>query len=213
MPLSVTGYRLLKVNLFLIGFVIGGGFAYLTFLAIFVDEDGRWKLPVLLVVTAVVGVVTGFITIAIYYIGMFLAGASVGFLITWFLLAVIDIQYLQTHIWIPFLAAVGVGVVCGIVTLIFQKWPVIIGTSIIGAFLLSWSIDYYLELGLMMYYLLLFAENREDIKPCWYSWAIIPLFAVVALAGLILQGTVTGRKYDHKKDLNERGTFTVTRSP
>ena len=138
---------------------------------------------------------------------MFLAGGSVGFLISWFLLSVIDIQYLQTHIYIPFLVAIGVGVVCGIITLIFQKWPVIIGTSVIGAFLVTWSIDYYLELGLMVYYLLLFAENRHNIKPCWYSWTVIVFFVLIAIAGFILQAVVTGRKYDHKKDLNEKGTL------
>ncbi len=195
----------MKINLFLIGFLIGGSFAYLGFLAFFVEVEASWKLYASLGVTVVVGAIVGFITIAIFYIGMFLAGGSVGFLITWFLLSVIDIQYLQSNIWIPFLIAIGVGVVCGIVTLIFQKWPVIVGTSVIGGFLIAWSIDYYLELGLMMYYLLLFAEHRSDIKPCWYSWTIIPLFAVIAVAGLILQGAVTGRKYDHKKDLNERG--------
>ena len=200
-----VGYRLLKVNLFLIGFLIGGGFAYFAVLAFLVDVDATWKIYLALGVTIVVGAIVGFITIAIYYIGMFLAGASVGFLITWFLLSVIDIQYLQTHIWIPFLVAIGVGIVCGIVTLIFQKWPVIIGTSVIGAFLISWSIDYYLELGLMIYFLLLFAENRSNLNPCWYSWTIIGFFVLIGIAGLILQGAVTGRKYDHKKDFNERG--------
>ena len=195
----------MKVNLFLIGFLIGGSFAYFAVLAFLVDVEADWKLYVSLGVTAVVGTIIGFITIAIYYIGMFLAGGSVGFLITWFLLSAIDIEYFQTHIWIPFLVAIGVGAVCGIVTLIFQKWPVIIGTSVIGAFLVSWSIDYYLELGLMMYYLLLFAENRSNIKPCWYSWSIVGFFALIALAGFILQAVVTGKKYDHKKDLNEKG--------
>lgn len=193
----------------MIGFLIGGSFAYAGVLAFLVDHDGEWKLYATLAVTAVVGVAIGFITIAIYYIGMFLAGASLGFLIVWFFLSVIDIQYLQDNIWIPLLVALAVGIVCGIITLIFQKWPVIIGTSIIGAFLMSWSIDYYLELGLMMYYLFLFAENRRALHPCWYSWTIIGLFILISLSGLILQGAVTGRKYDHKKDLNDRGRIII----
>lgn len=204
---TLLGYRLLKLNLFLIGLLIGGSFAYAGVLAFLVDVDGNWKLYVSLAVTIVVGVLVGFITIAIYYIGMFLSGATLGFIIVWFLLSAIDIQYLQENIWIPVLTALAVGGGCGIVTLIFQKWPVIFGTSLIGAFLLSWSIDYYLELGLMIYYLFLFAEDRQALQPCWYSWTIIGLFVLISLSGLILQGAVTGRKYDHKKDINEKGNY------
>lgn len=201
------GYRLLKINLFLIGFLIGGGLTYFTMLAFMNDLDASWKIYVTVIVTVIVGVVIGMLTICIYYIGMFLAGGSVGFLATWFLLSAIDIEYFQTHIWIPFLIAIFIGIVCGVITLIFQKWLVIFGTSIIGAFLICWSIDYYLELGLMIYYLFLFAENRSDIKPCWYSWTIAGLFLLVAVAGFILQGAVTGRKYDHKKDFKDKGCF------
>lgn len=159
-----------------------------------------WKIYVAVGVAIVVGVICGLLTICIYYIGMFLAGGSVGFFIAWFILSAIDIGYFQTHIYIPFLIAVAAGIICGIITLIFQKWLVILGTSIIGGFLIIWSLDYYLELGQMIYFLFLFAENRSFFKPCWFSWTVAVLFVIIAIAGFILQALVTGRKYDHKKD-------------
>ena len=75
------------------------------------------------------------------------------------------------------------------------------GTALLGGFKIAWGVDYYLELGSMIYYLLLFAEHRAELNPCWYSWCMIGLFVIVVVIGFIIQATLTGRKYDHKKDL------------
>lgn len=200
--LSLSGYRLMKVNLFLVGFAIGGLLTYFVLLAFMGNFTPSWKIYVTVAVTVLVAIVAGLLTICIYYIGMFLAGGSVGFLATWFILSVIDVPFFQTHIYVPILIAIAVGIVCGIVTLIFQKWLVIVGTSIIGGFFIMWSLDYYLELGQMIYYLFLFAVHRSALRLCWYSWCLLGLFPILALAGFILQVCVTGRKYDHKKDFD-----------
>lgn len=148
------------------------------------------------------GVSFGLLTICIYYIGLFLAGGSIGFFIVWALFSAIDIPFFQTHAYVPILIAVAAGIVCGIVTLIFQKWLVILGTSLIGSFLISWSLDYYMELGQMVYYLLMFAVDRQNLNVCWFSWVLVALFVLLAAVGLLVQILVTGRKYDHKKDFN-----------
>ena len=53
----------------------------------------------------------------------------------------------------------------------------------------------------MVYYLLLFAEHRSKLHPCWYSWMLVPLFVISAITAFIVQAALTGRKYDHKKEL------------
>lgn len=190
----------MKINLFLIGFLVGGSIVYLLLLGL--DDKfggGEWKIYLYIAVSCAVGAICGIITICVYYIGLFLAGGSVGFLLTWLLLALINIPYLQQHMYIPLLVAVAVGILCGIVTLIFQKWLVIVGTSVVGGFLMAWAIDYYLELGRMVYYLFLFAEHRGSLALCWFSWTVLVLFVVVSIIGMIVQGAVTGRKYNHKE--------------
>ena len=201
-----TGYRLIKLNLFLIGFVIGGLLTYFVILAFIGNFTPSWKIYVTIIITVIVAMISGLITICIYYIGMFLAGAAVGFLGSWFILSAIDIAFFQTHIYIPLLIALAIGIACGILTLIFQKWLVIVGTSIIGAFFIMLSLDYYLELGQMIYFLFLFAVHRSALVLCWYSWVLLALFPILAVVGFILQALVTGRKYDHKKDF-ENGEY------
>ena len=150
---------------------------------------------------------SGLLTICIYYIGIFLAGGSIGFLVAWVILASINIPFFRDHIYVPIIIAVVVAIVAGIIALVLQKWVFMLGTAILGSFIIAWGLDYYLELGAMVYYLLLFAEHRMDLKPCWYSWTIIPIFFILGLAGFLIQAFITGRKYNHKKEL--RGWFVV----
>ena len=147
------------------------------------------------------GLLAGLLTICIYYIGIFLAGGSIGFLVTWFILSAINVAFFRDHIYVPVLISLAVAIILGIITLILQKWFFMLGTAVLGGFIVVWGFDYYLELGSMIYYLFLFAENRSNVKPCWYSWIIIPIFIILIFAGLLIQVFVTGRKYDHKKEM------------
>ncbi len=119
----------------------------------------------------------------------------------WFILASINVAFFREHIYVPIIIAVVVGIVVGLLALVVQKWVFMLGTSILGSFIIVWGLDYYLELGAMIYYLMLFAEHRTELKPCWYSWTIIPIFVILALAMFLIQAFVTGRKYNHKKEL------------
>ena len=151
------------------------------------------------------GALLGSLLICIYYIGVFLAGASIGFLLAWLILSAIDVPFFQSHFYVPILIAAGAGIVCGILALIFQKWLVIVGTSIIGSLLIVFGLDYFVELSQMIYFLLMFAAKRENLQLCWFSWVLVGLFPLLVIASLLIQFLLTGRKYDHKKDLGERG--------
>ena len=148
-----------------------------------------------------VGIICGTLTICGYYLGIFLAGASIGFLMMWFVLAAINIPFFHEHIYVPVIGAVLGAVIVGVLSLWIQKWFFMLGTTILGSFMLCWGIDYNLELGSMVYYLLLFAEHRSRMEPCWYSWVMIPVFVACAVSAFIIQATLTGRKYDHRKEL------------
>ena len=200
--LRLPGYRLIKIVLFLIGFVIGSSLTYFTILSFSSDHfHMTWVPYTAATVSIVVGIICGVLTICIYYIGIFLAGASIGFLLTWFILAAIDIPFFREHIYVPVIGAAVGAVIVGGVSLWIQKWFFMLGTSVLGSFMICWGVDYFLELGTMVYYLLLFAEHRSRLEPCWYSWGMLPLFLACSVAAFLLQALLTGRKYDHRKEL------------
>ncbi len=199
----------MKIVLFLIGFLLAGSVTYFIILSFTHQLTGSWILYVSIIVPIVVGLLAGVLIICLYYIGIFLAGGSIGFLIVWFILAAIDVAFFRTHIYVPILIALAVGIALGIVTLFVQKWFFMFGTTVLGSFMIVWGLDYYIELGSIVYYLVLFAEHRSQIKPCWYSWTMVGVFGVLILVAFLVQACVTGRKYDHKKALNGGGSLCV----
>ena len=146
------------------------------------------------------GVIVGIVTICIYHVGLFLVGASVGFLFAWFFLSIIDPQFFQDKIYIPIIIAIVAGVISGVITLAYPKYLVILGTSAVGAFQIVWALDYYLELGQAVYYLALYAVDRSELTLCWYSWVVVALCPVLFITGFFVQLLVTGRKHNHKDD-------------
>ena len=196
-----AGYRLIKVVLYLIGFLVSFAVIYFGIILLTQEQSENWIPYVALGCALVVGLIVGLITVCIHYIGIFFLGGSLGFLIVWFILGFIDVTFFQNHIYVPIAIAVVSGILVGIIALLLQKWLFLIGSSVLGGFILVWGLDYYLELGFMIYYLLLFAEKRSELKPCWYSWLIIPVFIILFISGFLVQVLVTGRKYDHKKEM------------
>lgn len=191
----------MKIVLFFIGFLIGFAVTYFIIISFTYTRPEHWIPYVALAAAGVVGILVGILTICIYYIGIFLAGGSVGFLATWFILSVIGVGFFREHIYVPIIIAVVIAIIVGAIALVIQKWFFMLGTALLGGFIAVWGLDYYLELGSMIYYLFLFAEHRSRLKPCWYSWTMIPVFVILILAGFLIQACVTGRKYDHKKEM------------
>lgn len=191
----------MKIVLFLIGFLIAGSVIYFIILSFTHQLTDAWVIYVSIIVPIVAGIVAGVVVILLYYIGIFLAGGSIGFLLSWFILAAIDFELFRTHVYIPIIIAIACGVILGVLTLFVQKWFFIAGTAILGSFMVVWGLDYYVELGSMVYYLVLFAEHRSLISPCWYSWSVIAVFILLVVSGFLVQACVTGRKYNHKKEM------------
>lgn len=147
------------------------------------------------------GTICGVLIIVLYYIGIFLAGAALGGIAAWIVLSIINVDYLQEHRYIPILILVVVAVIFGIIALYIQKWLVLFATPVIGSLLITAGIDYFLELGRMMQYAFNVMRQVPDTPDCWYSWSMLGLFAVIIVAGVIVQVFVTGRKYDHKEHM------------
>jgi len=192
------GYRLFKYTLFAIGALFGGVVAFYVIYNFLDNEDHVFYIS--LGVAAVVGIICGVLVVIFYYIGIFLAGAALGGIATWFLLSIIHVDYLQEHRWIPILILVAVAVIFGIISLFVHKWFLIFSTPVIGGLLVTVAIDYFLELGRMMQYAFNVLRHVPDKPDCWYSWAMLGVLGVIIITGILIQLFVTARKYDHKKD-------------
>jgi len=200
--LVYTGYRLFKCTLFSIGGLVGGVIAFYVTYNYLSHEEHVFYIS--LGVAIAFGAICGVLTIILYYIGIFLAGAALGGIAAWFILSIINVDYLQEHRYIPILILIAVAVIFGIIALFIQKWLVLFATPVIGGLLITVGIDYFLELGRMMQYAFNVMRHIPDTPDCWYSWSMLGLLVIIIAAGILVQVFITGRKYDHKKDM--RGT-------
>jgi len=114
------GYRLFKFVLGLTGFIVGG------VLAASIGYEMSQKEVVALLSGLVGGVIGAALMVALYFVGVFLIGAFLG--------GVVGVALFATAGINPELAVLLIlGVIGGVVALIFQKFMIIVSTAFIGA--------------------------------------------------------------------------------
>ena len=188
-----------KYTLFTIGALVGGLTAFYVTYNFLDNEEHVFYIS--LGVAIAFGAICGILIILLYYIGIFLAGAALGGVATWFILSVINVDYLQEHRYIPIIILVVVAIIFGLIALYIQKWLILLATPVVGGLLVTAGIDYFVELGRMIEYAFHVMRHVPDTPDCWYSWAMLGVFGAVIISGIFVQIFVTGRKYDHKKDM------------
>lgn len=143
------------------------------------------------------GFLIGLITMLIPLIGLFMTGVNLGVGIATIILVIIEQITHLTSKWIPIGIVVGLGVICGILALRFQKGMTIAGTSVIGAAMVLAGCDHFIELSRMALYI--WDRVMAVISPdlCWYSWVIFGCWPVVTVLGILVQAKLTGAEVDH----------------
>lgn len=209
------GYRFFKFMLFLAGFLVAFVFTYLLCSAHLTNELSgnalKYKEQVFLGISIGAGLLAGLFTMCLYYVGLFLLGATMGWFVGMACLPVMynHSEYMADHNWLPNLILTTFAVAMGILIICIQKVVIIISTSFLGAFLLVNGLDYYLENSKVLNYSLniLHGQYDQSFWPhCWYPWVMLCLIPVLFIAGMVVQSCKTGKGSDHRQ------AFTRTRS-
>lgn len=145
------------------------------------------------------GILCGLITMLVQYVGLFMTGFHFGLSIAVSILIVIEQFYHPTTKWIPIGILLGIGILFAVLILKFQRTGTILGTSIFGGALMVTSLDYFIELFMMVQYVFqrLKAEGSETL--CWFSWLVLGCWPFCFIVGAITQWKVTGHGIDHKE--------------
>ncbi|XP_022090834.1 transmembrane protein 198-like [Acanthaster planci] len=187
------GYRCFKAIMFLIGFLLASVVIFLICL-----EESTLVIGVNVGISVGVGVVCGLATMLFKAFGLFATGFHAGVLLAGAALVALEQVYHPDVIWVPLGTAFGVGAICGLATLKWQRHLVIIATAIVGGAVVATCADYYLELFRMVEYVYDRFRVRESHEPCWYSWLILGTWPIIMLLGIVIQYRVTARGYSHK---------------
>jgi hypothetical protein len=175
------GYRLFRVILGIVGFVLGGflvgSFAY--------GLSGG--SVIITAVAAIVGAVVGALLIsAVYYLGVFVLGAFGG----WVLASiVVGMAGAASRL----VMGVVLAALCGILAVIFQRIVIIVATACIG----SWNIIagmYFLTTGTLYSPYVFWNPSRMLHLGGVRFFLVFALWLVLSVAGIIFQLRFGGKK-------------------
>jgi len=198
----VPGYRFFKATMFLTGFIFGSLIAYVICL-----EEHLLPLEGKIGVTLTAGVLCGLITMLVQYIGLFTIGFHFGLQLAIAALIVVEQFIHPSTAWIPIGAMFGGGLILALLALYFQRSFVILGTSLFGAGLMVFGLDYFIERYLLMAYIWDRVKANRSEAVCWFSWIILGLWPLVFLVGSIVQWRLTAKGFNH----NKGGCFVVVK--
>lgn len=123
------GYKLFKILLFIIGFMVSFYLIY-KIGSNFIDDK-----TVVVIIGLILGLIIAILTLMFYFSGIFLVGVVTGI-------------FLGLSLNIPFdqitkvVVIITLGIIIGLLSLIFQKYMIIVITSFLGAFLVVNSLFY-----------------------------------------------------------------------
>lgn len=170
------GYRIFKVLLGILGFVVGASVA-----AKFVFDTFGGE-PVLTIVAGLVGGVIGTVLLVfLYFVGVFLLGAWLGSLLGVLLTG--GGESTAALVIIVVLAVMG-----GIVTVVFQKLMIILSTALGGSWAIVYGISHLLGGGPDSIQSFQYHPNLRALRPMGvWGYAMFLGWIILGIAGLVVQ--------------------------
>ncbi|KAF1327769.1 hypothetical protein FI667_g7405, partial [Globisporangium splendens] len=196
--ICVSGYKMFRPTLFVVGFVAGG-----VLLAIAAEnwfDDKSWVVTASWVAFVVGGFVVACLVVSMYSLSIFAAGAAGGVLLAMLLNTsfVYKLHPSDPNLTLIILAII-LGIICGALAIYLEKPVLVTATSLVGAGLLVWGVGYFAGDYPSFNDLKQFArEDRNDSNKWVYDipdawWAYLAGTLVLFVLGMVIQFRKTGR--------------------
>ncbi|KAG8520856.1 Transmembrane protein 198, partial [Galemys pyrenaicus] len=190
------GYRCFKAVLFLTGLLFG---SVVIFLLCYRERvlETQLSAGASAGIALGIGLLCGLVAMLVRSVGLFLVGLLLGLLLAAAALLGSAPYYQPGSVWGPLGLLLGGGLLCALLTL---RWPrplTTLATAVTGAALIATAADYFAELLLLGRY----AVERLRAAPvpplCWRSWALLALWPLLSLMGVLVQWRVTAERDSH----------------
>ncbi|CAI5762836.1 DUF4203 domain-containing protein [Podarcis lilfordi] len=197
------GYRCFKAVMFLTGLMFG---SVIIFMLCYKERvlDTQLSVEASVGIGLGIGVLCGLVTMLVRSVGLFMVGLLLGLLLAVAALVVMEQFYHPPTVWIPIGLLLGVGMLCAVLTLQWQRLFTTLSTAVFGSAVMTATADYFVELFLLLQYV----YERVKVAParpiCWYSWVILGTWPVLALLGVLVQWKVTAEGYSHTEVIISR---------
>ncbi|XP_005991812.1 transmembrane protein 198-B isoform X2 [Latimeria chalumnae] len=197
------GYRCFKAVMFLTGLMFG---SIIIFMLCYKERvlDTQLSVEASVGIGLGIGILCGLVTMLVRSVGLFMVGLLLGLLLAVATLIVMEQFYHPHTVWIPIGLLLGVGMLFAVLTLQWQKFFTVLSTAVFGSAIMTVTVDYFIELFLLVQYV----YERMKVAPpqsvCWYSWVILSVWPILTVLGVLVQWKVTAEGYSHTEVIISR---------
>ncbi|XP_043916498.1 transmembrane protein 198 [Protopterus annectens] len=197
------GYRCFKAVMFLTGLMFG---SIIIFMLCYKERvlDTQLSVEASVGIGLGIGILCGLVTMLVRSVGLFMVGLLLGLLVAVASLIIMEQFYHPHTVWIPIGLLLGVGMLFAVLTLQWQKFFTMLSTAVFGSAVMTVTVDYFIELFLLVQYV----YERMKVAPqqpvCWYSWVILCVWPVLTVLGVLIQWKVTAEGYSHTEVIISR---------
>lgn len=190
------GYRCFKAVMFLTGLMFG---SVVIFMLCYKERvlDSQLSVEASVGIGLGIGTLCGLVTMLVRSVGLFMVGLLLGLLLGIASLVVMEEFYHPKTVWVPLGVLLGSGTLFAVLTLQWQRCFVTLSTAVFGSAVITVTVDYFVELSALVRYI----YERLKVAPkrpvCWFTWAILGVWPVLALLGVLIQWKVTAEGYSH----------------
>jgi len=196
------GYRLIKVVLFLAGFVV-----FFFVLTAILEGYAKNTLAVWLryVIAAGAGLIGGFLFVVLRKVGYFLFGFVLGVIVSAIILGATPLAGYFSSGLIPLIIILACGLVVAIATVFLSRHLLIIGTSVNGAYLVGTTADQMIPgfktgASSLLSHIISNFGNKISFVGDWKPYVILGGIVLLAVIGIIVQYRFTAKGHDAEKD-------------
>jgi len=195
------GYRLIKVVLFLAGFV---AFFFIVFALLTAHLQATLATWLRYVIAAAAGIIAGALFVLLRKVGYFCLGFVVGVVVAAVIVGATPLATLFSSGLIPLIIILSTGLVVAIATVFLQRILLVVGTSISGAYLIGVTVDGLvpqLQTSVQMVLISIITNfsNPIPFSSNWKPYAILGGIALLAIIGMLVQFLFTAKGHDAEK--------------
>ncbi|XP_058887973.1 transmembrane protein 198-B isoform X2 [Acipenser ruthenus] len=197
------GYRCFKAVMFLTGLMFG---SIIIFMLCYKERvlDTQLSVEASAGIGLAIGVLCGLVTMLVRSVGLFMVGLLLGLLVALATLVVMEQFYHPSTVWIPLGLLLGTGMLFAVFTLQWQRCFTTLSTAVFGSAIITVTVDYFIELSLLVQYVYERVKVAPQRPVCWFSWVILGVWPVLSLLGVLVQWKVTAEGYSHTEVIISR---------
>ncbi|XP_041120176.1 transmembrane protein 198-B-like isoform X2 [Polyodon spathula] len=197
------GYRCFKAVMFLTGLMFG---SIIIFMLCYKERvlDTQLSVEASAGIGLAIGVLCGLVTMLVRSVGLFMVGLLLGLLVALATLVVMEQFYHPPTVWIPLGLLLGTGMLFAVFTLQWQRCFTTLSTAVFGSAIITVTVDYFIELSLLVQYVYERVKVAPQRPVCWFSWVILGVWPVLSLLGVLVQWKVTAEGYSHTEVIISR---------